>query len=108
QAIPPAIREAPSGDLSTRSCLRQTADQVIPSITAVMAAPRTAAVATMSVTAAANHRSARSRWAARGKVQGIAGSMRIVDAPTQGPWAQKHPRHGSNSTRLKPVAAEAV
>src|SRR5262249_58578445 len=51
-----------------------------------MAAPRTAAVATMSVTAAANHRSARSRGAARGKVQGIAGSMRIVDAPTQALW----------------------
>src|SRR5262249_37901799 len=53
------------------------------SITAVMAAPRTAAVATTTVTAAANHRRARSRGVARGKVQGIAGSMRIVDAPTQ-------------------------
>src|SRR5262245_38848959 len=60
-----------------------TAGQVIPSITAVMAAPRTAAVATTTVTAAANHRRARSRGVARGKVQGIAGSMRIVDAPTQ-------------------------
>src|ERR671936_305114 len=82
-------------------------DQVIPSITAVMAAPRTAAVATMSVTAAANHRRAPSRGAARGKVQGIAGSMRIVDAPTQALGHRNIRATGSNNSRLKPVASES-
>ena len=60
-------------------------DQVIPSITAVIAAPTTATVAANTVKAAANHRSRRSRRArgtiTSGKVEGIAGriSARIVD-----------------------------
>jgi len=75
------------------------------SITAVIAAPTTATVATTTVTAAANHRSARSRGAARGKVQGIAGSMRILDAPTQALGAANI--RATNSSRLKPVASES-
>src|SRR5262245_55664403 len=58
--------------------------QVMPSITAVMAAARTAIVAASTVTARADHRSSRSRracaTAARGKAEGIAGriSTRII------------------------------
>jgi hypothetical protein len=68
-----------------RPAISQTArDQVIPSITAVMAAARTAIVAVSTVTAAANHRSSRSRRARAtpmlGKAEGIAGrvSTRII------------------------------
>src|SRR5262249_56655413 len=58
--------------------------QVMPSITAVMAAATTAIVAVSTVTARADHRSSRSRraceTAARGKAEGIAGriSTRII------------------------------
>lgn len=70
-----------------RSAFTSARDQLIPSITAVMAAPRTATVAASIVTAAATHRSRRSRRARGtcGKAEGIAGriSTRIVDAPSR-------------------------
>ena len=88
-------RDRLSGPLRRRSkevamtgvdcALTVSRDQVIPSITAVIAAPTTATVAANTVKAAANHRSRRSRRArgtiTSGKVEGIAGriSARIVD-----------------------------
>src|SRR5207247_11157766 len=62
-------------------------DQLMPSITAVIAAPRTAIVAASTVTAAAKQRSRRSprprATAACGRAAGIAGriSSGIVDTP---------------------------
>jgi hypothetical protein len=98
-AAPPALAVAAVAYAATIGCSRFTAvwNQVIPSSTAVIAAPRTAIVAANTVTAAANHRSSRSRRSrgtrTRGKAEGIAGriSMRIVDAPSRDA-AQKYPR----------------
>jgi hypothetical protein len=75
----------PQGPLqSIGTALAAARYQVMPSITAVMAAATTAIVAVSTVTARADHRSSRSRraceTAARGKAEGIAGriSTRII------------------------------
>src|SRR5262245_34995585 len=68
-------------------------DQVIPSMTAVIAAPRTATVAASTVTAAASQRSRRlGAIAACGGAAGIAGriSTGIVDTPWPGARRRLH------------------
>src|SRR4029453_4910968 len=84
--------------------------QVMPSITAVMAAARTAIVAVSTVTARTDHRSSRSRrafaTAAPGKAEGIAGriSTRIIGGCSfPGARAQTCPRPSQRASGLKPV-----
>src|SRR5262249_15129333 len=82
RSSPASTREARYGRFGT--ALAAPRYQVMPSITAVMAAATTAIVAVSTVTARADHRSSRSRGAgetaARGKAEGIAGriSTRII------------------------------
>jgi hypothetical protein len=83
---PAMNKRAAATDRNTKALIRAR-DQLIPSMTAVIAAPRTAIVAASTVTAARNQRSRRSRrpcaTGAYGRAAGIAGriSIGIVDAP---------------------------
>src|SRR5262249_6543956 len=87
--------------------------QVIPSITAAMAAARTAIVAVSTVTARADRRSSRSRraceTAAPGEADGIAGriSTRIIGCCSfPGPPAPEWPRLRQRASGLKPWSCE--